>query len=76
MNYAEMTANQEQPEIMPNVLAYHLAQLTGHNHHTVHRALLAVNPAVLLTGAGAVLSVDDLPEVLAAVGVELLRSLW
>lgn len=76
MNYAEMAAKQEQPEAMPNVLAYHLAELTGHHHHTAHRALVATNPAVLLTEAGPVLALDDLPAVLAAVGAELLRGLW
>ena len=75
MNYAEMVANQEQPETMPNVLAHHLAALTGHHHYTAHRALLATNPAVLLTEAGPVLCVDDLPAVLAALDVELLRGL-
>lgn len=75
MRYAEMIVNQEQPEIMPNVFAHHLAALTGHHHFTAHRALLATNPAVLLTETGPVLCVDDLLAVLAALDVELLRGL-
>lgn len=75
MNYAEMTANQEQPEIMPNVLAHHLSELTGYHHYTAHRALLATNFELVLTDGGPVLTLDDLAAVLSVVGSELLRDL-
>lgn len=75
MLYAEMVANQEQPELAPNQLAYHLAQLTGHHHYTAHRALLATNPDVVVTDGGGVLALEDLTAAVAALGAQLLWGL-
>lgn len=42
--YADLISSQEEPELMPNQVAYHFAQLTGCDHYTVHQALEALNP--------------------------------
>jgi len=65
--YTQFITGQEQPEEMPNEVAYRLSQLLGHNHHLIHRALINVNPELVSVGLDWCLS----DEALAPLGHEI-----
>lgn len=50
--YAALISNQEEPELMPNEVAYRFSQLTGEDHYTVHLALASLNPELHGTDEG------------------------
>jgi hypothetical protein len=50
--YSLFIAGQEQPEHLPNEVAYRMAGLLGCPHHVAHRALVKVNPEVWFNAWG------------------------
>jgi hypothetical protein len=70
--YAELSAGQEDPELMPNEVAFHLSQLLGYEHFTIHRVLLEVNPALYMANEQWYLSDEELPAILPVLRRHLL----
>jgi hypothetical protein len=68
--YAVLISNQEEPELMPNEVAYRFAQLTGEDHYTVHLALASLNPELHGTDEGDfTLSLPDVAALAAQVAL-------
>lgn len=72
--YEDYIFGQEEPELMPNEVAYRLSQLLGHNHFLIHRALVAVNPCLIATDSDWYLSEEALPAVSAKISEFLLAE--
>ena len=71
--YVSFTENQEEPELMPNEVAYHLAGLLGCPHYVAHRALAKVNPEIRFNVWG---DAWVLSEAVGTIAAEITSILW
>lgn len=66
--YSQFIIGQEEPDEMPNEVAYHLAGLSGCHHKVAHRALVKLNPEISFNAWGAaMLRFEDIGPVAAEI---------
>lgn len=75
LTYAQFIIGQEEPDEMPNEVAYRLSQLLGHNHFLIHRALVNVNPELIAVGSDWCLSDEGLAPLGHEIGSLLMAGL-
>jgi hypothetical protein len=75
LTYAQFIIGQEEPDEMPNEVAYRLSQLLGHNHYLIHRALINVNPELVSVDLDWCLSDEALVPLGHEIGVLLVAGL-